>query len=224
MMGGCGGDVLAGYNSQMMGADASSLLAQAAGADAAAAGAGNMNDMLRMMMAALGQGGSGATESAATNALLLQAGLQMPGGCNPLLGVGGCGAVPAVESRSGGKGQTDNAPRKNMPEGSWICLACHNVNFPNRDTCNKRVCGRPRSEVDGGPPPGTAGAHAQKKSDLPPPDGSWACAACGNVNWPLRTTCNRKTCGHPRDAPAPAPAPSVGPPPLPPPPILFAAS
>ena len=27
------------------------------------------------------------------------------------------------------------------------------------------------------------------------PDGSWTCKACGNVNYPFRTTCNRRNCG-----------------------------
>jgi hypothetical protein len=30
------------------------------------------------------------------------------------------------------------------------------------------------------------------------PEGSWRCGGCANVNWPARTTCNRKNCGLPR--------------------------
>jgi hypothetical protein len=29
----------------------------------------------------------------------------------------------------------------------------------------------------------------------PPPDGSWTCESCGNVNYPFRTKCNRRNCG-----------------------------
>lgn len=84
-------------------------------------------------------------------------------------------------------------------EGSWVCTACTNINFPNRDTCNKRVCGRLRVEVDGGPPPGSPGAQIASVQNLPAPEGSWHCGHCNNLNWPQRTTCNKKVCGLPRD-------------------------
>ncbi len=32
-------------------------------------------------------------------------------------------------------------------------------------------------------------------SEGPPPDGSWTCESCGNVNYPFRTKCNRRNCG-----------------------------
>merc|ERR1719326_1427390 len=67
------------------------------------------------------------------------------------------------------------------PPGSWMCLSCNNINFPNRTTCNKKTCGKPRGAVDGGYP-GSANA-----SQAPP--GSWVCTVCSNVNWPDRTTC-----------------------------------
>merc|ERR1712093_270569 len=40
----------------------------------------------------------------------------------------------------------------------------------------------------GGGMPGPPGGH---------PPGSWTCKACGNVNWPKRTTCNKAECGAP---------------------------
>lgn len=40
---------------------------------------------------------------------------------------------------------------KPAPEGSWVCSACNNINWPAKVVCNARVCGRPRSEVDAGP-------------------------------------------------------------------------
>merc|ERR1712165_617806 len=30
------------------------------------------------------------------------------------------------------------------------------------------------------------------------PPGSWVCPSCGNLNYPHRTVCNDKNCGHPR--------------------------
>lgn len=97
--------------------------------------------------------------------------------------------------------------RNTGPEGSWICVACNNLNFPTRVTCNGRNCGRPRAEVDGGPPDSmtfeaTAADQVEHRAVPAPgdaqPEGSWVCAACQNVNYPMRTTCNRRTCGRPR--------------------------
>ena len=36
---------------------------------------------------------------------------------------------------------------------SWVCGSCQNVNFPSRETCNRRDCGAKREDVDAGPPP-----------------------------------------------------------------------
>lgn len=47
------------------------------------------------------------------------------------------------------------------PLGSWVCLACGNVNFPSRVVCNSRTCGKPREQVDGGAP------------GVPPPQGNF---------------------------------------------------
>lgn len=99
----------------------------------------------------------------------------------------------------------------NAPPGSWVCKSCMNVNFPTRTTCNSHNCGMPRDEVDGGPPGfqaavpssagrggagGKGGAGGGAGGDAPP--GSWTCDACGNINWPGRTSCNRRSCGLPR--------------------------
>eukprot|EP00929_Paragymnodinium_shiwhaense_P023087 TRINITY_DN14541_c0_g2_i1.p1 TRINITY_DN14541_c0_g2~~TRINITY_DN14541_c0_g2_i1.p1 ORF type:complete len:355 (-),score=73.51 TRINITY_DN14541_c0_g2_i1:380-1444(-) len=95
-------------------------------------------------------------------------------------------------------GRADNKFRN----GSWCCLACGNVNFPERMNCNAKSCGQPRASVDGGPPK----ADAPARSLMLP--GSWVCTACTNVNWSTRDTCNKKTCGRPRsevDGGAPTP-------------------
>lgn len=78
--------------------------------------------------------------------------------------------------------------QRGAPEGSWVCASCGNVNWPDRSSCNAKLCGRPRHEVDGGP--------AQAAAN-PSPAGSWVCS-CGNVNWPQRTVCNKHGCGLPR--------------------------
>ncbi|CAK0890112.1 unnamed protein product [Prorocentrum cordatum] len=90
-------------------------------------------------------------------------------------------------------GAAASRPAAPPPEGSWVCAACQNVNFPTRSTCNARACGRPRAEVDGGPPPAAGAAAAA-------PEGSWTCPSCGNVNFPTRAACNRRACGLPRPA------------------------
>merc|ERR1712046_272451 len=54
------------------------------------------------------------------------------------------GLVPVVPSAP--SGQREQKP----PPGSWVCTACNNVNWPNRETCNAKNCGQPRALVDGG--------------------------------------------------------------------------
>lgn len=83
------------------------------------------------------------------------------------------------------------------PAGSWVCTACNNVNFPNRQECNGRNCGLPRLAADGGEPlakPMNQVANSQAEV----PEGSWICPSCSNVNWPKRLSCNARQCGAPR--------------------------
>merc|ERR1712187_770006 len=84
--------------------------------------------------------------------------------------------------------------QRGPPEGSWICIECENINFPGRDSCNKKSCGKPRAEVDGGPPPAAepqlASPKGNGKGNKGAPEGSWTCIECGNLNFPQRTTCN----------------------------------
>jgi hypothetical protein len=79
-------------------------------------------------------------------------------------------------------------------EGDWLCPKCGNTNFAFRGTCNMRKCGASKpTKVVGygnGPPP-----RPLPVSQGPPPDGSWTCESCGNVNYPFRTKCNRRNCG-----------------------------
>lgn len=129
------------------------------------------------------------------------------GGGMPAMGkgvaglVGGCGG-------GFGKGGGGNAP-----EGSWACLICKNVNFPNRTECNGKGCGQPRSSVDGGAPvpdvggPAVAfranmGAYNSVAPGNGAPAGSWSCPSCNNVNYPNRDSCNKRNCGQPRPSPS----------------------
>jgi len=109
------------------------------------------------------------------------------------------------------------------PAGSWTCKGCQNVNWPLRSTCNNKSCGLPRDQADGGPPAraavtfgrvippaaSPAGSWAGRAAPGGDPAGSWVCTVCGNTNWPLRTTCNQKNCGLPRDQVDGGPAPAA---------------
>jgi len=113
-------------------------------------------------------------------------------------------ATQQIGGQGGGCGHHVRQPAQQgqIMDGSWVCLGCGNINFPNRTTCNAKLCAKPRAEVDGGPPkPG-----ASTKSIFMP--GSWVCAACNNINWPKRETCGLQKCGRSRaevDAGPPTP-------------------
>jgi hypothetical protein len=49
--------------------------------------------------------------------------------------------------------------------------------------------------------------YLRKYAEGPPPDGSWTCDSCGNVNYPVRVKCNRRNCG--ADKPTESKAPPV---------------
>jgi len=103
------------------------------------------------------------------------------------------------------------------PEGSWACMACKNINWPKRTECNK--CSMPRAgggagsalaqlrQLGGFGLPGLGGFAAPRG---PHPDGSWLCPGCNNINWPRRTTCNKKECGQPKPINAQAPPAAPG--------------
>jgi len=55
-----------------------------------------------------------------------------------------------VSSQKRQRSESDNqemskkAKIDNSPDGSWICPACSNLNYPQRKVCNKRTCKAPR--------------------------------------------------------------------------------
>jgi len=100
---------------------------------------------------------------------------------------------------------------QSAPPGSWKCIVCNNVNYPQRTTCNGQQgqCGLPRPAMDSramgaaaapnGAVPSTSVAPSNGAGGQTPPSGSWVCLACKNVNYPGRTSCNARGCGLPRD-------------------------
>lgn len=97
-----------------------------------------------------------------------------------------------------------------VPPGSWKCIVCNNVNYPQRTTCNGQQgqCGLPRPAMDSKAMGAATASNGTvpSVSAAPPngaggqtPAGSWVCLACKNVNYPARTSCNARGCGLPRE-------------------------
>lgn len=132
----------------------------------------------------------------------------------------GLTAADVARATAVGGGLASNAPAATFaaltrnvptgPPGSWKCIVCNNVNYPQRTTCNGQQgqCGLPRPAMDSK----AMGAAAASNGAVPsvsatpsngaggqPPAGSWVCLACKNVNYPARTSCNARGCGLPRD-------------------------
>eukprot|EP00811_Abedinium_folium_P004936 NODE_14548_length_1102_cov_4.343590.p1 GENE.NODE_14548_length_1102_cov_4.343590~~NODE_14548_length_1102_cov_4.343590.p1 ORF type:complete len:299 (-),score=76.42 NODE_14548_length_1102_cov_4.343590:114-1010(-) len=116
----------------------------------------------------------------------------------------GVGMAPALQPRMGAMAGTTNGAVGPLPAGSWQCRSCGNVNYPTRAYCNTGRCGKPREEVDGGPPLVAQGVRAMPRpvTVMPQagtPVGAWVCLACRNLNYPTRTHCNSSSCGRPRE-------------------------
>merc|ERR1712107_316127 len=68
----------------------------------------------------------------------------------------------------------------NQKPGDWVCPECGNVNFSNREKCNK--CG--------------ASGRGQKRLGMKP--GDWICPNCGGLVFASTSLC--KMCGNPKPA------------------------
>mmetsp|Transcript_40625 Transcript_40625/g.67479 ORF Transcript_40625/g.67479 Transcript_40625/m.67479 type:complete len:275 (-) Transcript_40625:507-1331(-) len=89
-------------------------------------------------------------------------------------------------------------------DGNWGCPNCGNVNWWQREFCNRCHAPKPTPEelvsraselANGVTTPSAVGVSASK-TPLASNEANWRCPACGNINWPQRTVCNR--CSAPR--------------------------
>jgi len=106
------------------------------------------------------------------------------------------------------------------PEGSWLCVACNNINYKHRMTCHTRKCGMPFPGL-AAQPQNWAGMQGPMQMRMPmaqmaamcgppaammrmwsqgpePPNGSWRCPNCDNLNYASRQVCNTRKCQMPR--------------------------
>eukprot|EP00930_Biecheleria_cincta_P072217 TRINITY_DN59650_c0_g1_i1.p1 TRINITY_DN59650_c0_g1~~TRINITY_DN59650_c0_g1_i1.p1 ORF type:complete len:439 (-),score=63.82 TRINITY_DN59650_c0_g1_i1:147-1436(-) len=78
--------------------------------------------------------------------------------------------------------------------GNWQCSVCQNVNFPMREACNRCHTSKEQATYDAAPTWEQGGAQGKGGAGRAPvagENGNWACASCGNVNFPTREVCNR---------------------------------
>merc|ERR1719320_684176 len=85
---------------------------------------------------------------------------------------------------SSGMGMRGPEPRP----GDWDCPRCTNMNFSSRDVCNGKMdgesCNLRKPDFD------TYGVPHIRNKDLRKP-GDWDCFRCGNINFKIRTACNK---------------------------------
>jgi len=86
-------------------------------------------------------------------------------------------------------GGANIGPRGPEPRpGDWDCPRCQNINFSHRNRCNGKTsgvaCNLRKPEFDK-----FSVAFLRNKEMRQP--GDWACFRCGNINFPIRDTCNK---------------------------------
>merc|ERR1712107_940571 len=94
---------------------------------------------------------------------MMQAQAMWAYGCGKPI-VGGCPA-PSTAPSTGANGSTKTKP------GDWICQDCQNVNFSNRNSCNR--CGGSR--------------RGTTRLGMKP--GDWICPNCGDLVFASRSQC-----------------------------------
>merc|ERR1712106_582193 len=96
------------------------------------------------------------------------------------MGMGGFG----MGAGTSGMGMRGPEPRP----GDWDCPRCTNMNFSSRDICNGKMdgeaCNLRKPEFD------KYGVPHIRNKDLRKP-GDWDCFRCGNINFKIRTACNK---------------------------------
>merc|ERR1712046_382501 len=83
--------------------------------------------------------------------------------------------------------------------GDWICDACNNINFPDKEACNK--CAKPKLSRKF---PGSSWRFDQKTFQWQNDkkvwlgEGDWICDSCSNINFSDKEACNK--CAQPKPA------------------------
>lgn len=97
------------------------------------------------------------------------------------MGMGGFGMGPG-STGMGMRGGPEPRP------GDWDCPRCTNMNFSSREICNGKMegeaCNLRKPEFD------KYGVPHIRNKDLRKP-GDWDCFRCGNINFKIRSACNK---------------------------------
>ncbi|KAL3893644.1 MAG: hypothetical protein SGPRY_014089 [Prymnesium sp.] len=101
-----------------------------------------------------------------------------------------------------GRGGPRGGPPQEGVDGNWKCPSCANVNFVQRNACNR--CGTPKPAAEalharemelmmggGGGPVGGGGGMGRGGAPVEGVNGNWRCTSCSNVNWEQRDVCHR---------------------------------
>mmetsp|Transcript_14405 Transcript_14405/g.39569 ORF Transcript_14405/g.39569 Transcript_14405/m.39569 type:complete len:554 (-) Transcript_14405:91-1752(-) len=86
-------------------------------------------------------------------------------------------------------------------DGNWGCPVCQNINFGMRTSCNRCQTPKPQDEMLAPQhmEPSHQGGRTQGGAPIAGLDGNWACPMCSNINFPMRTSCNRCQTPKPQD-------------------------
>lgn len=113
-------------------------------------------------------------------------------------------ASRAVCNRCGSPNVAKIMPTKvggDMREGDWMCGQCGNHNYASRQACNRCEAPKPSKLLAYGAAKMMQEKHNRLSPYLAPAmsgkggmrPGDWMCPSCSNINYAMRTACNR--CG-----------------------------